>query len=131
MTQPLKSSIITQADLRREVKLPLYDGTGRDAATVLGISRTKAYALANSGEIPTIRLGRRWFVTTATINRLLDGEDRPPTPVVSAAPRNPLAVLCPRCGAVPGQECRMPSGLRASTHYRRRVALNPTQVIAS
>jgi excisionase family DNA binding protein len=72
MTQPLRSSVITAEDLYREVKLPLVDPSGRDAATVLGLGQTKARAMAKSGEIPTIRLGRRWWVSTAVLRRMLD-----------------------------------------------------------
>jgi excisionase family DNA binding protein len=43
------------------------------AASVLGISRTKAYALAKSGEfpVPLIRVGRRYLVPTTALLELL------------------------------------------------------------
>jgi len=44
------------------------------AAHVLGISRTLAFELARSGELPTIRLGRRLLVPRAALNRMLDSQ---------------------------------------------------------
>jgi len=40
-----------------------------EAAELVGISRTTAYELAQSGELPTVRLGRRILVP---INQLAD-----------------------------------------------------------
>ena len=40
-----------------------------EAAELVGISRTTAYELAQSGELPTIRLGRRILVP---VNQLAD-----------------------------------------------------------
>lgn len=71
MTRPITSSDITAEDLLREVKLPLSDLSGRDAASVLGIGRTKAYAMARSGELPTLRMGRQWWVSTAVLRKML------------------------------------------------------------
>lgn len=46
-----------------------------EAAEILGISRTKAYALAKSGElvagVPVIRAGGRYAVSTAHLRRVL------------------------------------------------------------
>jgi len=39
------------------------------AGELLGVSRRTAYRAAARGQIPSIRIGRRWFVPTA---RLLD-----------------------------------------------------------
>jgi hypothetical protein len=48
------------------------------AASILGISRTKAYALASSGEFPVrlIRAGRRYLVPVPVLLGLL-GIDKP------------------------------------------------------
>lgn len=46
-----------------------------DAAKVLGISRSYAYLMANTGELPTVRLGRRILVPVASL-RDLAGLDR-------------------------------------------------------
>ena len=45
--------------------------TVEEAATILGVGRNKAYEAARSGEIPTIRIGRRLLVPRAALERLL------------------------------------------------------------
>jgi excisionase family DNA binding protein len=45
--------------------------TVEEAGEVLGISRASAYQFAATGEIPTIRLGRRRLVPIAALDRLL------------------------------------------------------------
>ena len=47
--------------------------TVEEAAAQLGVCRNTGYALAKSGELPTIRLGKRLLVPAAALNRLLDG----------------------------------------------------------
>ncbi|MGK2947426.1 MAG: helix-turn-helix domain-containing protein [Acidimicrobiales bacterium] len=42
-----------------------------EAAAVLGISRSSAFAAAHRGEIPTVRFGRRMRVPTAALRHLL------------------------------------------------------------
>jgi excisionase family DNA binding protein len=42
-----------------------------DAGKVLGLSRASAYAAAQTGDLPTIRIGRRLLVPIAAIERLL------------------------------------------------------------
>ena len=42
-----------------------------EAGRILGISRGAAYAYANAGTIPTIRLGRRILVPKAGLDKLL------------------------------------------------------------
>lgn len=44
-----------------------------EAAEVLGICRTSAYAAAKRGEIPAVRIGARLRVSTARLLSLLDG----------------------------------------------------------
>jgi excisionase family DNA binding protein len=44
-----------------------------EAAKVLGIGRNNAYAAARSGEIPTIRIGKRLLVPRAALERMLQG----------------------------------------------------------
>ena len=41
------------------------------AGDLLGVSRRTAYRAAQRGQIPTIRIGRRWFVPTARLLELL------------------------------------------------------------
>jgi excisionase family DNA binding protein len=45
-----------------------------EAADTLGIGRTLAYELAHTGELPTVRLGRRLVVPRRALERLLGGE---------------------------------------------------------
>jgi excisionase family DNA binding protein len=48
-----------------------------EAARQYGIGRTLAYELARSGELPgVIRLGGRYVVSRAVIERTLDGETK-------------------------------------------------------
>jgi excisionase family DNA binding protein len=45
-----------------------------EAGRILGISRGAAYAHANDGTIPIIRVGKRLLVPKAALERLLNGE---------------------------------------------------------
>ena len=45
-----------------------------ESATALGISRGLAYQLVRTGEIPTIRLGRRLVVPRARLAAVLEGD---------------------------------------------------------
>jgi excisionase family DNA binding protein len=42
-----------------------------EAAKIIGLSRTNAYAAARRGEFPTIRLGKRFFVPKPALERWL------------------------------------------------------------
>ncbi len=46
--------------------------TIEEAARVLGISRKLAYRLARQGGLPAVRLGRRWVISRAALERLLE-----------------------------------------------------------
>jgi excisionase family DNA binding protein len=46
--------------------------TVSEAAIVLGVSRSTAYELARTGELPSLRLGRRVVVPTTALRSLLD-----------------------------------------------------------
>jgi excisionase family DNA binding protein len=46
------------------------------AARELGISRNTAYECARTGQIPTVRLGRRLLVPRAALEAMLRGEGR-------------------------------------------------------
>ncbi|MCP4967116.1 MAG: helix-turn-helix domain-containing protein [bacterium] len=46
--------------------------TVTEAAEVLGISRSSAYELVQSGGLPALRLGRRLVVPTHALEALLD-----------------------------------------------------------
>ena len=45
-----------------------------EAAKVLGVGRNQAYEAARRGEIPTIKIGKRWLVPLAGLERMLQGE---------------------------------------------------------
>ena len=45
--------------------------TIEEAAEILGIGRSSAYQAVRSGEIPTVRVGRRLLVPRAALERML------------------------------------------------------------
>lgn len=45
--------------------------TVEEAAQVLGISRSSAYEAVRRGELPTIRIGRRYVVPRVALERML------------------------------------------------------------
>lgn len=45
--------------------------TVEEVAPILGVGRSTAYILARTGEIPTLRLGRRFVVPVAALRRML------------------------------------------------------------
>lgn len=42
-----------------------------EAATLLGISRNSAYVAARKGELPVVRIGKRFLVPRSALERLL------------------------------------------------------------
>jgi len=40
-------------------------------ANILGISRLSAYKAVHSGELPSVRIGRRYLVPTAAVRKML------------------------------------------------------------
>ena len=51
--------------------------TVAEAAKILGIGRSTAYELILQGELAATRIGRRWLVSPAVLERFL-GEPPPP-----------------------------------------------------
>lgn len=49
--------------------------TVEQAAKILGVGRSLAYSAAASGELPTIRLGRRLLVPRVRLEALLNGDE--------------------------------------------------------
>jgi excisionase family DNA binding protein len=45
------------------------------AAKALGLGRTSIYELIKSGRLETVKFGRRHLIKTASIRRLIDGQD--------------------------------------------------------
>jgi excisionase family DNA binding protein len=57
---------------RRAAKRAAADTvTVDDVAARLGIGRNQAYAAVQEGKIPSIKIGRRWLVPRAALDRLL------------------------------------------------------------
>jgi excisionase family DNA binding protein len=56
---------ITQT-LKREATISVLD-----AGAVLGLSKSTAYAAAHSGDLPTIRVGKRFLVPTEKLAEML------------------------------------------------------------
>jgi excisionase family DNA binding protein len=44
-----------------------------DAARAIGIGRTKLYELINTGDLKTLKIGRRTLVSAASIKALVSG----------------------------------------------------------
>ena len=49
-------------------------------AKLLGLSRGSAYQAVRAGELPAIRVGRRWVVPTAAVLTILGVADKPNLP---------------------------------------------------
>jgi excisionase family DNA binding protein len=45
-----------------------------EAASIIGVGRNQAYAAAKRGELPVIRVGKRYLVLKAALKRLLQEE---------------------------------------------------------
>jgi excisionase family DNA binding protein len=43
-----------------------------ETAEILGVSRGTVYEAARAGQIPTVRVGRRWLVPTAALEKMLE-----------------------------------------------------------
>ncbi len=55
--------------------------TVRELSEVLNIGRSTAYEALRSGQIPSVKVGRRWLIPIAALDQLLNVEM--PTGVVS------------------------------------------------
>ena len=53
--------------------------TVEEAAKILGIGRSAAYQAVGTGEIPAIRIGKRWLVPVQALEQLLSTA-KPSTP---------------------------------------------------
>lgn len=49
--------------------------TVAEAASMLGISRSAAYDYIRAGELPAIRMGRRWLVPMRALTTMLDAAE--------------------------------------------------------
>jgi excisionase family DNA binding protein len=75
--------------------------TVEEAAQLLGIGRQSAYQAARTGELPTIKLGRRLLVPRAQIDRML-GIQNDERPAVTPGARETSTIA--------GQGDRVPAG---------------------
>jgi excisionase family DNA binding protein len=50
-----------------------------EAAKLLGIGRGSAYEAARTGQLPTIRIGRRLLVPVVALQKILDQDSDAPT----------------------------------------------------
>ena len=63
---------------KRKVAKTKKEGAGEtttieDAARRLNIGINQAYEAARHGQLPAFRVGRRWIIPTAALDRLLSG----------------------------------------------------------
>lgn len=65
----------TIADIHDLATVPVWSNTDPNAAGLMGVERTHAYALAKRGDLPTIHLGRRVLVPVQPLLRLLGVEE--------------------------------------------------------
>jgi excisionase family DNA binding protein len=62
------------------------------AADILGLARSTAYVAAGAGEIPAIRVGRRWLVPVARLESMLgEREGALSTPDTQRDSQTPVA----------------------------------------
>jgi excisionase family DNA binding protein len=54
-----------------------------EAAGWLGVSRQSAYKAAAAGELPVLRIGRRYLVKTAALRRMLHLPESVPAPAAA------------------------------------------------
>ena len=75
--------------------------TAREVQQMLQVDRTTIYRMAESGQLPAMRVGKQWRFARADLDRWLRGQAGPAAavPVPSVAPRHeadvPLAQLLP------------------------------------
>src|SRR5690242_4222302 len=63
-----------------------------EVGALLGVKRGRAWELARAGYLPSVRLGRRWYVPRKALDRLADD--------AFASTRTALARLCGKEDAV-------------------------------
>ena len=60
-------------DEKTQVRTQPRTCTVEEAAKELGISRVSAYQAAKTGELPTIKIGKRILVPLVALDRMLEG----------------------------------------------------------
>lgn len=66
------NTIIAGAVMQDDLKAITY--RIEEAAKLLGIGRNTAYEAARTGQLPTVRLGKRLVVPKAALEKLLSGQ---------------------------------------------------------
>lgn len=89
--------------------------TVEECARYIGVSRESAYKAVHDGTLPVLRIGQRFLIPRAALDRLLAGETVTSEP--ASAESLPPSLTCAKCG----RECKTKAGLEAhiGTHYRR------------
>lgn len=75
--QDTRGALTTLAEVRDLGTIPVWHQTRPNAAAVLGVSRTTIYAMAKSGDLPTLRLGARLVVPVPALRRMLGDLESP------------------------------------------------------
>ncbi len=52
----------------------------REFAAVMGVSLSVAYEAVRTGQVRTIRIGRRWLIPDAVIEEMLNAQQTPSQP---------------------------------------------------
>jgi excisionase family DNA binding protein len=73
-----------------------------EAAKWLGIGRSSMYVAIRDGQVPSIKIGRRVYVPTASLKRLMGEPIREDVADEAAASPSGLGagLACPHCGAI-------------------------------
>lgn len=71
MTTPTEGPLTTGSPKPHSERMTV---TVKEAANLLGVSRSLAYELVAAGTLPSLRLGRRIVVPRAVLLRMLDSE---------------------------------------------------------
>lgn len=78
--------------------------TVTEAATMLGVGRTKAYELIAGGQLQVVHIGRAARVPVAAVHRYVDGLVSPPRRRLRPAPRERAASQPPLPFAAPPKD---------------------------
>ena len=96
--------------------------TVEEAAGLLGVARSTMYELVRAGEVPSIRIGHRVFITAPAITALTGVT--PPSPAELVA-RRAAQAQPPELRAVPTQRRARPATRRTSAQSRDVDAQRP------
>lgn len=79
MYHPVVSSDeeVAVMEVEVEVEVEQLTETVERVAALLGIARATAYRAVHRGEIPSVKIGRRYLVPRAALRRLLRGDGTP------------------------------------------------------